>query len=359
MTGAGDASEPRRDPGPTPRSTQGPGADPGPAHVIRAPNHLGDVIMALPALAADGSDVWVRRWLAPLLEMAGLRGRVVPFDRGFEGWRAAVGALRRARYRRGTLLTPSFSAAWLFRWGGVRYLRGTIGDARTWMLSDPLPRAALDGRHRINQYKLLMGQDPDTPANNHPLRPPEEALEHWRERLEPGTGLVGLFPGSNAPARRWPADRFAAVARALSEEGLRVVVMGAPQERAITAGVCAEAPGAVDAGGATDLPGLAALLSLCQLVVTNDTGPMHLAGAVGTPTVTLWGPSDPAEVRPVGARDARVTGAPLACKPCFKNTCPRSGTGTLLSDAHEECMRLITVEAVLAATRGVLEDTRA
>jgi heptosyltransferase-2 len=327
--------------------------------VIRAPNHLGDVIMALPALAADGSDVWVRRWLAPLLEMADLRGRVVPFDRGLDGWRAAVGALRRARYRSGTLLTPSFSAAWMFRWGGVRRLRGTVGDARTWMLTDAIPRTALEGRHRINQYKLLMGQNPDTPAHNHPLRPPAERVEDWRERLAADGGVVGLFPGSNAPARRWPAERFGAVARALSGNGLRVVVMGAPAERAITRRVCEAAPAAVDAGGATDLPGLAALLSVCQLVVTNDTGPMHLAGAVGTPTVTLWGPSDPAEVCPVGARDVRVTGDPLPCKPCFKNECPRRGSGTLLPEAHEECMRLISEEAVLEAARGVLEDTPA
>jgi len=315
--------------------------------------------MALPALAADGSDVWVRRWLAPLLEMAGLPGRVVPFDRGFAGWREAVTALRRARYRSGTLLTPSFSAAWLFRCGGVRRLRGTVGDARTWMLADAVPRAALKGRHRINQYKLLMGQDPGTPARNHPLRPPTDRVSVWRERLGVAAGVVGLFPGSNAPARRWPADRFAAVARALSQDGLRVVVMGAPSERAVTERVCRDAPGAVDAGGATDLPGLAALLSMCQLVVTNDTGPMHLAGAVGTPTVTLWGPSDPGEVCPVGARDVRVTGAPLPCKPCFKNSCPREGAGTLLSEAHEECMRLITVDEVLTATRAVLEDTPA
>ena len=149
------------------------------------------------------------------------------------------------------------------------------------------------------------------------------------------------------------------MARALAGDGLRVVVMGAPDERDITGRVCDGAPGAIDAGGATDLPGLAALLSVCQLVVTNDTGPMHLAGAVGTPTVTLWGPSDPAEVCPVGARDVRVTGAALPCKPCFKNECPRSGSGTLLPDAHEECMRLITEEEVLAAARGVLEDTLA
>jgi heptosyltransferase-2 len=325
-------------------------------HVIRAPNHLGDVIMALPALAADGSDVVVRRWLAPVLEMAALAGRVLPFDRGLAGWRRVVRMLRRERFERGTLLTPSFSAAWMFRWGGVRSLRGTAGDARTWMLSEPIPRAVLKGRHRINQYKLLLGQDPDTEARNHLLVAPAAETDSWRERLGGADPVVGLFPGSNAPARRWPAERFAAVARALGADGARLVVMGGAAERDITRTVVDAAPGALDVGGATDLRGLAALLSMCQLVVTNDTGPMHLAGAVGTPTVTLWGPSDPAEVCPVGARDVRVTGAALPCKPCFKNACPRSGPGTLLPEAHEECMRLVSEEEVLRSARRVLED---
>ncbi|MCG6956534.1 MAG: glycosyltransferase family 9 protein, partial [Gemmatimonadetes bacterium] len=111
--------------------------------------------------------------------------------------------------------------------------------------------------------------------------------------------------------------------------------------------------------GATDLPGLAALLSVCHLVVTNDTGPMHLAGAVGVPTVTLWGPSDPGEVRPVGAKDARVTGPELPCKPCFRNECPRSGAGTLLPEAHEECMRLISTDDVVKTASALLNEARA
>lgn len=169
--------------------------------------------------------------------------------------------------------------------------------------------------------------------------------------------MVGFFPGSNAPARRWPPERFAAVARALAGAGVATVVMGGPGERAITAQVAAGAPGTLDAGGATDLPGLAALLSVCDLVVTNDTGPMHLAGAVGTPTVTLWGPSNPAEVHPVGAaEDVRMAGPPLPCQPCFKNRCPRSGSGTMLAEAHEECMHLITVDEVVAAATRVLEQ---
>ncbi|HKJ03433.1 MAG TPA: glycosyltransferase family 9 protein [Longimicrobiales bacterium] len=330
-------------------------ADPaGCRRIVRAPNHLGDVIMALPALAAHGADIMVRRWLAPLLEMADLPGRVLPLDAGLGGWRAAVGALRRGGYEDGVLLTPSFSAAWLFRWGGVSRLRGTDTDGRGWMLRQRLPREVLRGHHRINQYRLLLGQDPGAEPAFRPIRPRPEVLDRWSGRLPARgkEGLVGLFPGSNATARRWPVERFAAVARTFLDRGVGVAILGGAGERALTAAVAAGARGAVDLGGETDLWGLAAILSLCDLVVTNDTGPMHLAGAVGVPTVTLWGPSDPGEVGPPGPRHVRVTGATLPCKPCFKNACPRSGAGTVLPQAHEECMRLIEVDQVVSAVEA-------
>jgi ADP-heptose:LPS heptosyltransferase len=133
-------------------------------------------------------------------------------------------------------------------------------------------------------------------------------------------------------------------------------VLGGPGEAELTAAVSAGAPGALDVGGRTDLVDLAAVLSLCDLVVTNDTGPMHLAGAVGTPTVSLWGPSDPSEVRQVGAPDTRVTGPELPCKPCYRNHCGRRGAGTLLADAHEECMRLIEIRDVLGAVAAKLGE---
>lgn len=329
----------------------------GRRRVVRAPNHLGDVVMALPAMAEDGSDVMVRAWLAPLVRMAGLPGAVLPLDSGWSGWRRAAAALRRQRYPRGVLLTPSFSAAWLFRWGGVKRLRGTATDGRSWMLGERIPREALVGHHRVNQYRLLLGQDV-TGAPEYPsLVPPREAMEAWQARLDGEGPLVGLFPGSNASSRRWPVARFAEVARALVGRGVRVVAMGSAGERALTARVAEAAPGVVDAGGGTDVQGLAALLAMCDLVVTNDTGPMHLAAAVGAPTLTLWGPSDPAEVAPQGSGHARVEGPPLPCRPCFKNQCPRSGPGTFLTDGHEECMHLIETKQVLSAASALLEGS--
>ncbi len=322
---------------------------------MRAPNHLGDVVAALPAIVADGSDVFVVRPLAPVVEMAETPGEVIAFDRGLGGFARAASELRRRGYREGVLLTPAFSAAWLFRWGGVARLRGTDTDARGWMLRDRVTPESLDACHRVDAYKVLLGVERSGPPTAHRLRPPADRVERWSARLPPGPGpVVGLFPGANAPARRWPAPRFAALAEALAERAVRLVVLGGSAESELTRRVAAVAPGSLDAGGRTDLVDLAALLSLCDLVVTNDTGPMHLTGAVGTPTVSLWGPSDPDEVRPLGAADHRVTGPPLPCKPCYQNHCGRRGRGTLLPRAHEECMHLIELRDVIEAVDSAL-----
>jgi heptosyltransferase-2 len=323
--------------------------------IVRAPNHLGDVVAALPAIVEDGSDVLVLGWLASIVSMSGAAGEVISFERGTAGFVRASRELRRRGYSDGVLLTPAFSAAWLFRCSGVGRLRGTATDGRSVLLEDRVDPAALRPLHRIDAYKLLLGQEFSGEPRAQRVAPPPATVERWRGRLPPGAGpVVGLVPGSNAPARRWPAGRFGEVAAWLASRGARVVVTGSKAEADLTARVASRAGGSLDAGGRTDAADLAALLSLCDLVVTNDTGAMHLAGAVGTPTVSLWGSSDPMEVRQVGAQDDRVTGPDLPCRPCRRNHCARRGAGTVLADAREECMRLIEVRAVVDAVESAL-----
>lgn len=323
--------------------------------VIRAPNHLGDVVMALGALRDSGADVVVVSSLAPLLEMARIPGRILPFRRDAGGWFETMEVLRRGSYRRGVLLSGSFSAAFLFRLAGIPRLRGLAADGRSWMLSDPVPVTRFSGNHRVNNFRLLADLPLLDPVRPHPLTPPPAVVEEWRKRLSPGGDtLVGLFPGSNAPARRWDPERFAELARVLVGRGSRVVVLGSGAERPLTAAVAGDTPGVLDLGGRTDLVGLAAVLSLCGLFITNDTGPMHLAAAVGTRTLTLWGSSDPSEVHPLGAHDRRIQGPSIPCAPCKKNHCPRSGAGTLLPEARNECMHLIETGTVTAAALELL-----
>jgi heptosyltransferase-2 len=295
--------------------------------IVRAPNHLGDVVLALPALRAAGADVLVRANLAPLLHLAGLAGRIIPF----RGTIAAALALRAARYERGVLLPPSFSSALIFALGGVAARRGTDTDGRRALLTDPVSVGSLIGLHRSTQYLRLVGA---AVAEGTAVLPRLDIPRPSHEGR-----VVGVFPGGNAPSRRWDPARFAELTRRLTKRGNRVVVFGGPTERQLTARVAGDA--AVDLGGRTDLAQLAAGIASCDLLVTNDSGPLHLAAAVGTPTVSLWGAGDPMVTGPLGAGHRLLRHPELDCVPCKKNDCP------LVVDRYR-CLTVITVDDVEA-----------
>jgi heptosyltransferase-2 len=334
--------------------------------VVRAPNHLGELILALPALhhvaeVESGSGrrpaVQYMAGMEPILDMAGLEvDRLSIRDR--RAVREGARQLRDTGARRGILLTPSVSSALMFRLGGLRSRRGTGGGWRTWLLTDAVPRGPLLERHRVHEFLALVGAEtagePPAPV----LRAPD-TVQRAGGAGEPL--VVALFPGANGESRRWPAGRFSALAQRLAAAGRRVLVLGGPDEEGLTE-VVASAGAAygecVDLGGRTDLAGLAAVLAGCDALVTNDTGPMHLAAALGTPVVALEGPADVRQTRPLGARVRLIGRFDLPCVPCVKNRCPRTGPGTELTDARNECMWLISVDEVERAAQELLEGSR-
>jgi lipopolysaccharide heptosyltransferase II len=330
--------------------------------LIRTPNHLGDLVMALPALAAaPAADVVVAAWLAPLLELLPRQGAVIPLRRGSTSMLRMARSLRCRRYSYGVLLPPSFSSALLFRLGGVRQVRGSSTDRRGLLLSDALPRERLKDRHRTLLYmELVTGQMPVAAAPRLPV--PAETMASWQRLFHAVAGsaavpagggpVVGVFPGSNAVSRRWDPERFAGVAQGLAELGARVLVFGSAGEADLTRAVAGRS--GLDLGGRTDLPILAAALSGCDILVTNDSGPMHLAAAVGTPTLVVSGPADTKETAPGGTGHVYLQRLDLPCVPCVRNECPRSGAGFILPESERECLRLIEVPEVLTAARSML-----
>ena len=129
-----------------------------------------------------------------------------------------------------------------------------------------------------------------------------------------GGTLALLHPGASVPQKRWPAERFGRVARGLIRGGYNVALTGSEGEREISQRVCALAPGAIDLSGKTDLPTLVGLVSRAELLVSNDTGPAHLAYSLGTPSVTVFGPSTDVERwGPLkGERHAVLLGDPIS-----------------------------------------------
>lgn len=165
-----------------------------------------------------------------------------------------------------------------------------------------------------------------------------------RSLLGDAEELAALVPGARWLSKRWPVARFAAVAEALaSRYGLRSVVVGGAADGPLAGAIAAAARAPVlDLTGRTTLKELAALLRRCRVVVSNDTGPMHLAAAVGTPTVAIFGPTDPQRLGPYGAGHATVS-AGVPCAPCRRRRCDPL-----------RCLEAVEPEEVMAAVGRVL-----
>jgi lipopolysaccharide heptosyltransferase I len=160
--------------------------------------------------------------------------------------------------------------------------------------------------------------------------------KHIEQLIPTGTDFAVLLPGTNWATKQWPVERFAELVDPLRERfGLETVTAGAAGD----AGLTSQIPAKFDLTGKTNLRQIVALLERASLVVGNDTGPMHMAAALGKPLVTPYGPTDPGRTGPYG-REESVVRLNLPCMPCYSRTC-----------SHVSCMKWLEVEAVLAVAQ--------
>jgi heptosyltransferase-2 len=323
------------------------------------PNWVGDCVMAEPvlrALAASGRELVVlaKRPLHPLLAL--FPGVAATVARDADD-RATVAALAAAGCGEAIVLPNSFRSAKLARDAGISVRYGYRADFRGALLA-PAVRRPRGRRPQVEDYReLLAAAGVEPPADWTPhLAPPPELVARGRERLDRAriesgaTPLVGLFPGAEwGAAKRWPWRRFAALATELRRRlpaGRQIVVAG-PKEVWLAVRVFEES-GKVHPviGPDLDLAALAGVLSHLDLLVTNDSGPMHLAAALGVPCIALFGPTDRHRTAPAGDGHI-VLSRDLWCSPCFRRRCP------LL---HHGCMRGIEVNQVADAVEARLAE---
>jgi heptosyltransferase-2 len=276
-------------------------------------NWIGDNIMAMPAVQAyrrahpdHELSVLVKRGLAPLWRMHAAPARVLAYDDTNAGTFRAGFALRRERFDRCFVMPHSFRSAWIPFLAGIRERTGLPGGFRDALLTRVVPPDR--GGHQQLEYFAVLGLDTHAPEPPR-LEPPPESVLRARDllRAQPRP-TIGLIPGAaRGPSKRWPASRFASVGRQLAEKiGASLVLFGAPGEADLCESVARDAGGkALNLAGQTSLPDWAALLQACDLVICNDSGGMHLAAAVGTRVVAIYGLTDPAATGPLSAR-ARV-----------------------------------------------------
>jgi heptosyltransferase-2 len=323
--------------------------------LVIAPNWIGDAVMAIPFLRALRSAYPQDRLavVAPRGAGAILRAEGSACEhRTRSTLPADVAAIRRARYDEAWLLPNSFRAALLAFLGGVPERIGYATDRRGALLTAGLPPPRRT-RHQLRDYDALLharGIAPDLDPPRLPI--PESAARTAADVLGQNAlggraPLVLLAPGAAFSwTKRWPAERFGGLADRLAEQGCACAIVIGPGEEGISLRVRSAARTALPVLGVDlDPVELAALLDRARLVVANDSGPMHLAAAVGTPVVAFFGPTDPGRTAPTGA-PSRILDRYVFCSPCFLKECPYG----------HECMKEITVDAALAAARDLLTE---
>lgn len=300
---------------------------------------IGDVVHTLPALAALHGHGWEVGWLAeplarPLLENNPMLAHAfaAPAARAFDvaGARRALRAARAETFDVALDLQGLWKSALYARLSGARRV---IGYARPWrregasaLLLGERVAGAPEAVHVIDKNLALLRALGIEAVGTRafPLPPSPEAAARVDAQLA-GLGLDGfviLNAGGGWRSKLWPAEKFGALAAMLRERGLPSLVTWGPGEEALADRVVAASAGAARRCFATTLLEYVALARRARLVVAADTGPMHLAAAVGTPVVALFGPTDPARNGPFAAADEVVRRTP-PCAPCHRRQCPR------------------------------------
>ena len=368
--------------------------------LIIKPSSLGDIVHALPVLAAvraarpDAHVAWLAAsGLAPLLEGHPLLDEVIPFDRARYGrmWRSPsanvafwrfVRQIRRRRFDLTLDLQGLIRSGLLSFFSGARRRVGFAGAREgAWLFYSTRVRAPAAARHAVDRNLALAracGFEADEPR--FPLGITQDERDSARGLLRTAAGqdvneFIALAPGARWESKRWPSEHFAALLARLRSTGATVVLLGAPQDRALADEILAGArvvgarqaapsgaalPGAapppqeqrglIDLVGRTNLRQLAALISLARCLVCPDSGPMHLAAALNVPIVALFGPTAPEKTGPYSPL-ARVATHAVPCAPCLRRVCPLG---------HHDCLRGLQVDTVLeAVTRACASPRRA
>lgn len=336
---------------------------------------MGDIVHALPAVTAlrrarPGAHLgWAveERWadllcaggawqshatgsaekpLVDTLHFVNLRNwKRAPFSGGT--WREGLAARRELRHAGYDIVLDvqgAWKSAWVARWSGAPRILGQAATRERGAGVFYTERVPLRGEHVVEHAMGLVAALGATSTPPQPPLPRDPGAEQWAEKKAREIGAFAVVtPGAGWGAKRWPADRYGAVARALGEHGIRSLINAAPGEEALAAEV-ESASGGRAVRVACSIGEMIALLRRARLFLGGDTGPMHVAAALGVPVVAIFGPTDPARNGPFGTASIVLRS-------------PESATSYSHVDREHEGLMAIPAEAVLGAARQLLGGT--
>ena len=338
---------------------------------MRATNWVGDAVMCLPALQAlrvsfPGSHIAVmaRPWVADIYRGEAFCDEVIEYDapRGWKGFvrkLATAKTLRLGRFDCAILLQNAFEAALLAWWARVPVRIGYDRDGRGALLTNriPVPKPGEIPAHQrfyylelLKRAGLIQSYSPESPVA---FTSTDAARRRGAERFDEygiEGRVIGISPGAAfGSAKRWLPERFAqAAVQVAKAESATVVIFGTAEEAALGERVAAMVMEcgirALNLAGKTKLRDFIDMAAACDLFLTNDSGTMHIASAMGVPTVAVFGPTDENATGPAGDR-YRILRHPVECAPCHLRECP----------IDHRCMTRVTAEEAAHAAEQLLK----
>ena len=324
--------------------------------VVIGLNWVGDNVLALPTFKAlqhrfraeGGIAVAAPANVATLLETTGVFKQVVAWK---SSTRQRIASLRAGGFRRAIILPNSFRAAAVTFAAGIDERWGYPSDWRGLLLTHPVARPEKRG-HQLDDYtNLLTALGATRVVDDLPtIKLPQSVHERGRRRLQyigmhldlPGIG--SHHGGLYGSAKHWGDAAYVDVIKRLRRDGFDVVLLTSPREKDQAEHIATTCNGVPMVGHDGDVLELAAAISQCAAVITNDSGPLHVATALAVPSVSIFGPTDPERTVIPGA--TRVVRRTLACQPCYQRECPLG---------HHRCMAEVSVDEVFTAAVGMFE----
>lgn len=342
--------------------------------VVRAPNWIGDAVMCEPALRGlrslfSQAEVTLLAKAAVAELFVGYAGldRILVYDdkgthAGLAGKWMLAGTLRQRRFDLAVLFQNAFEAAFIAWLAGIPRRYGYLTDGRAIFLTDPVAVPSPNSlTHQVEYYWNVLAPlglfgTPPSPQLMVSLEEERKMSERLASSGVAASDLViGINPGSTyGGAKRWLPDRFAEVAQRLAEhisekERTRaaVVILGAKGEESLGKDIAARIQGrSVVLSGSTTIRELMAVTKRCRVLVTNDTGPMHIAAACGVPVVAVFGPTDWRTTAPYG-QEQSIVREPVDCAPCLLRECP----------IDHRCMTRVQVDRVYDTAERQMRDS--
>ncbi|MCP4747098.1 MAG: lipopolysaccharide heptosyltransferase II [Desulfobacteraceae bacterium] len=337
--------------------------------LVRGANWVGDAVMTTPAMRAlrkgfPGARITllVKPWVGPVFENNPNIDDLMIYKadgrhKGPFGLLRLVRDLRRQNFDAALLFQNAFEAALLSWLAAIPFRAGYTTDGRTLLLTERIHNWRLLKKGHLIDYYLGLPYALGIGVNGRKLEitlTKQETL-HARQTLN-SLGvmkdqiILGFNPGAaHGTAKRWPVERYAALGKALKERfDARIVIFGSPGEAGLGQALADKiGDGCSNLAGATTLRQAMALIGLCNLFITNDSGLMHVAAALDVPQVAVIGPTDPIATGPSNPTSLTVQ-AKGSCKdsPCLLPDCP----------IHHPCMTAVTVDQVLSAALSLMDN---